>query len=231
MNSLRFDDEGNSNSRPCLHKQIGTRTGQSQRVSTTKGRATPPGFQHQGLLLGIESCTRQSRKGATMRKLAAYLCVLVSLNAFAAKHRKNVPPAPLPTVVVTAKKIFLSNGGGSNLAYDSFYSEMKQWGKYEIVGSPEEADLIVELAYRVERGGTRVWSSSNTYDGTTQVHSAQIVDPQLTLTIFDAKTKNSLWSELDHRRLARRENNREKEIINSADRLVEDLKARVSIPR
>jgi hypothetical protein len=129
-----------------------------------------------------------------MRKLALYLCVLVSLNASAAKNRKDVPPAPLPAVVTNAKKIFLSNGGGSNLAYDSFYSEMKQWGKYEIVGSPEEADLIVELAYRVERGGTRVWSSTNTYDGTTQVHSAQIVDPELTLTIFDAKTKNSLWS-------------------------------------
>jgi hypothetical protein len=166
-----------------------------------------------------------------MRKLAVFLCVLVSMNASAAKSRKDVPPAPLPAVVTNAKKIFLSNGGGSNLAYDSFYSEMKQWGKYEIVGSPEEADLIVELAYRLERGGTRVWSSTNTYDGTTQVHSAQIVDPQLTLTIFDAKTKNSLWSEVDHRRLARREKNREKEIINSADRLVGDLKARVSIPQ
>jgi hypothetical protein len=166
-----------------------------------------------------------------MRKLAMSLCVLVSLNASAAKNRKDVPTAPLPAVVANAKKIFLSNGGGSNLAYDSFYSEMKQWGKYEIVGSPEEAELIVELAYKVERAGTRVWSSTNTYDGTTQVHSAQIVDPQLTLTIFDAKTKNSLWSEVDHRRLARREKNREKEIINSADRLVGDLKARVSVPQ
>src|SRR5450631_3534070 len=119
-----------------------------------------------------------------MRKLVMSLCVLISLTTFAAKSRKDVPPAPLPTVVVNAKKIFLTNGGGSNLAYDSFYSEMKQWGKYEIVGSPEEADLIIELAFRVEHGGTRIWSSSNTYDGTTQVHSAQIVDPQLTLTIF-----------------------------------------------
>jgi hypothetical protein len=166
-----------------------------------------------------------------MRKLVAFLCVFIALSAYAAKNRKEVPPAPLPAVVVNAKKIFLTNGGGSNLAYDAFYSEMKQWGKYDIVGSPEEADLIVELAYRVEHGGTRVWSSSNTYDGTTQVHSAQIVDPQLTLTIFDAKTKNSLWSEVDHRRLARREKNREKETVNSADRLVQDLKARVSIPQ
>jgi hypothetical protein len=145
--------------------------------------------------------------------------------------KKDVPVAPLPAVIVNAKKIFLSNGGGSNLAYDAFYSKMKEWGKYEIVGSPDEADLIVELSYRVEDKGTRVWSSTNTYNNTTQVHSAQIVDPQLILTIYDAKTKNSLWSETDHRRLAKREKNREKETVNSADRLVGDLKTRVSVPQ
>jgi hypothetical protein len=166
-----------------------------------------------------------------MRKIVVALCVFISLNAFGAKHRNDIPVAPLPTVVVNAKKIFLTNGGGSNLAYDAFYSDMKQWGRYEIVDSPDEADLIVELAYRVDRGGTRVWSSTNSYDGTTQVHSAQMLDPQVTLTIYDAKTKNSLWSEVDHRRLARREKNREKETINSADRLVEDLKSRVSVPQ
>jgi hypothetical protein len=167
-----------------------------------------------------------------MRRVASVLVfagLSIALNALAAKERKDVPAAPLPSGVVNAKTVFLTNGGGSNLAYDSFYSEMKDWGKYKIVGSPDEADLIMELAYRVEHGGTRVWSATNSYNGTTDVHSAQIIDPQLTLTIFDAKTKNSLWSEVDHRRLARREKNREKEVINSAERLADDLKARVNI--
>jgi len=165
-----------------------------------------------------------------MRKIGAVLCLFFSICAVAGKSRKDIPPAPLPSVVVNAKKVFLTNGGGSNLAYDAFYSEMKKWGKYEIVGSPDEADLIVELAYRVDHGGTRVWSSTNSYDGTTQVHSSQIVDPQVVLTIYDAKTKNSLWSMTDHRRLARREKNREKETVNSAERLVQELKTRVSLP-
>jgi hypothetical protein len=103
---------------------------------------------------------------------------------------------------------------------------MKKWGKYQIVGSPNDADLIVELSYQVEDMGTRVWSSVNTYNNTTQVHSRQIIDPKLILTIYDAKTKNSLWSTIDHRRLARMEKNREKEMINSAERLVEELRSR-----
>jgi len=164
-----------------------------------------------------------------MRRILAVLCLLVSINAVAGKSRKDIPPAPLPSVIANAKTVFLTNGGGSDLAYDTFYSDMKKWGRYEIVGSPDQADLIIELAYRVEHGGTRVWSSSNSYDGTTQVHSAQIVDPQLVLTIYDAKSKNSLWSTVDHRRLARREKNREKETINSAERLVDELKTRVDL--
>lgn len=169
-----------------------------------------------------------------MRNFAISLAlgaILLSPRAGANDKKKDVPVAPLPAVIVNAKKIFLSNGGGSNLAYDAFYSKMKEWGKYEIAGSPEEADLIVELSYRVEDKGTRVWSSTNTYNSTTQVHSTQIIDPQLILTIYDAKTKNSLWSETDHRRLARREKNREKEAVNSTQRLVDDLKTRVSVPQ
>jgi len=166
-----------------------------------------------------------------MRNLAAILCLFISLHAVAGKSRKDVPPAPLPSVIVNAKKVFLTNGGGSDLAYDAFYAAIKQWGKYEIVGSPDEADLIVELSYHVEHGGTHVWSSTNSYNGATQVHSAQIVDPQVALTIYDPKSKNSLWSATDHRRLARREKNREKETINSAERLVDELKNRVNIPQ
>ncbi|HEX4004765.1 MAG TPA: hypothetical protein VHX60_01195 [Acidobacteriaceae bacterium] len=164
-----------------------------------------------------------------MRKLALLAALaVISIPAFP-KTRKEVPPAPLPSVVLNAKKVFLANGGGSDLAYDAFYSAMKDWGRYAIAGSPEDADLIIEMAYRVDNGGTRVWSSTNTYTGATQVYSRQIVDPQLTLTIYEAKSRTSVWSTTDHRRLARLEKNREKETVNSAERLVDDLKMRVAV--
>lgn len=164
-----------------------------------------------------------------MHKAGTLALLLGVSTMLLAKTKKDIPAAPLPAIVVNAQKAFLTNGGGSDLAYDAFYAKMKEWGKYNIVGSPDEADLIIELAYRVEHGGTRVWSSTNTYNGTTQVHSAQIVDPELMLTIYDAKSKNSLWSTIDHRRLARREKNREKETIKSAERIVDELRARTTI--
>lgn len=163
-----------------------------------------------------------------MRLLAAAICALSFSSMLHAKTRKDVPPAPLPTAIVDAHKVFLSNRGGSDLAYDAFYQAMKSWGKYQMVGSPDNAELIIELSYEEVHEGTRVWSTANTYDNTTQVHSRQIIDPQLILTIYDAKSKNSLWSTIDHRRLARLEKNREKEMINSAERLVDELRSRAS---
>lgn len=163
-----------------------------------------------------------------MRALTVVLCLVLAAPFLEGKTRKDIPAAPLPSAVLNAHQIFLSNAGGSDLAFDAFYQSMKNWGKFQIVGSPDEADLIVELAYRVENLGTHVWSATNTYTNTTQVYSRQLVDPQLILTIYDAKTKNSLWSTIDHRRLARREKNREKEMINSAERLVEELQSRAN---
>ena len=167
---------------------------------------------------------------ATTCRIIVFWCLVVAATSLVGKTRKDIPAAPLPSAIINAHKIFLSNRGGSDLAFDAFYSGMKSWGKFEIVGSPDDADLIVELAYRVEDHGTRVWSSTNTYNGDTQVHSRELIDPQLTLTIYDAKTKNSLWSTIDHRRLARMEKNREKETINSAQRLLDELRLRTNLP-
>ncbi len=54
-----------------------------------------------------------------------------------------------------------------------------------------------------------------------------MTDPELQRNIYDAKTKDLLWSVTDHRRLARLEKNRETESVNSADRLAAGLKERV----
>jgi hypothetical protein len=147
------------------------------------------------------------------------------------KNRKDVPPAPLPEAIARAKSAFLTNGGGSDLAYDEFFAQMKRWGRFQVAPSPSEAEIIIQLKYFVEDKGTKVWSSTNTYTGQTQVHSRQVTDPQLEIDVYDAKTKDLLWSVTDHRRLAVREKNREKETINSADRLVLELQERIEPPQ
>ncbi len=52
------------------------------------------------------------------------LCTCAALGG----SKKHVPAAPLPEAIIDAKRVF-ANGGGSNLAFDAFYSALKTWEK------------------------------------------------------------------------------------------------------
>jgi hypothetical protein len=159
-------------------------------------------------------------------KKSVLVLVLLFLPFGAFGKKKEIPPAPLPSQITQAKTVFLVNGGGSEVAYDAFYQEMKLWGKYSIVGSPETADLIITIQYWTEHNGSSGMPVYNSYTKQTTYYSSENIDPQLKLTIVDAKSKAELWSSIDHRKLVRMSHNRDKEIVNSATRLVDELKAR-----
>ena len=71
---------------------------------------------------------------------------LLSLPLLSADKPKDaVPPAPVPSPIAAAKKVFISNAPGSNLpasfggtdrTYNEFYAAMKGWGHYELVPPP-----------------------------------------------------------------------------------------------
>ena len=69
--------------------------------------------------------------------------------AVEAKHKKDIQHAPFPAAILQAKTAFLANGGGGDLADDTFYQAMKQWGRYQITDSPDKAELIFEVSYGV----------------------------------------------------------------------------------
>lgn len=69
---------------------------------------------------------------------------------------KTVLPAPFPAQITSGKKAFVSNAGGDTnrlfsgeprRLYDQFHAALKSWGRYELVGSPAEADLVLEIGF------------------------------------------------------------------------------------
>src|ERR1700723_3799054 len=79
-------------------------------------------------------------------------------------HAQESPSAPVPAQLITAGKIFISNAGGDIdpntrrlgeflglpiRPYNEFYSAMKSWGRYQIVSTPSDADLIFEISFSV----------------------------------------------------------------------------------
>jgi hypothetical protein len=99
--------------------------------------------------------------------------------------------APIPSQIATAHTVFLSNLGADanfpidpNQAYTAIYNGLQNWGQYQLVSTPEEADLIFQL-HDLSTYTTYVGNHGSTYT---------INNPSFMLTIVDAKSNVTLWT-------------------------------------
>jgi hypothetical protein len=137
---------------------------------------------------------------ALIRRPLLSLCLLLPLLTVACL-RVAPPPSPPPSPdviarVTSAKKIFLSNGGeeqqfvknipgGPNEAYNELYASLKQWGRFQLVASPAQADLIFEI--RGMERSAEVAGNPGSPQGVTYFLAF------LNLSILDPSTKDSLY--------------------------------------
>jgi hypothetical protein len=161
--------------------------------------------------------------------LSSVVLTLSLLSSFTAAQTKQIPPAPIPTQISTAKKIFIANGGGDDpgiyealfnrdvdRAYNQFYGAMKSVDRYELVGSPAEADLLLEIRFLVLPSGTNV-SKGDTFGPT--------YDPQFRLEIRDPKSNALLWGFTEHMEWAILQGNRNKNFDQASARIATDVLA------
>lgn len=138
------------------------------------------------------------------------------------KKKSSAQLAPVPTALLKAKKIFLVNTGSDASLFDLFYSEMKSWGKYELVGSPEEADLTFEFSFGSQGEAPEIYTNA----GTGMTYS--IVINKAKMAVRDTRSKSLLWSSTQTAQGARRKkteiNNQRKAVL----KLLDDFKRRVT---
>jgi hypothetical protein len=89
----------------------------------------------------------------------------------AAARAAAVPAAPVPSTILTAKNVFIANATGElalppgdpDLTYNEFYAAMKSWGRYELVISPADADMVLQIqfacTYIMQGPGSSVFTS------------------------------------------------------------------------
>jgi hypothetical protein len=151
------------------------------------------------------------------------------LSVFPAAQTKQIPPAPIPTQISTAKRVFIANGGGDepgidepifsggvDRSYNQFYAAMKSAGRYELVGSPAEADLLFEIRFAVKTSTTKVFKGDTI---------GSSLDPQFRLEIRDPKTNALLWAFTEHMEWAILQGNRNRNFDQASARIVTDVLA------
>lgn len=156
--------------------------------------------------------------------LTMFSCAILN----AQQSSRAIPLAPLPSPLIDAKKVFISYAGqesnpeagdfsgGSSRTYNEFYAAMKSWGRYELVASPAECDLVFEIRFR---DPTSVKGVSN---GSSIGPSDE---PQFRLVVLDQKTHVVLWAFTEYVERAYRKGNRDKNFEQSLALVVADVKS------
>jgi hypothetical protein len=158
-----------------------------------------------------------------LRILATACALLASASGLGAQQSKMPPPAPVPDQIAAAQKVFISNAGGESFEnviddtvfnggpdrpYNELYSALKSWGHYEIVWSPESADVILEISWNLSDTGLKL-----------------PVLGQLRLRMIDPKTHVTLWSFIEYVRGAILLGNRDKNFDQAMNSIVSRLKS------
>jgi hypothetical protein len=142
---------------------------------------------------------------------------LTTVPSAQAQQTPNVPPAPVPIQILTAKKIFITNGdsdpilGIPSLAYSEFYASLKSLGTYEFVQTPADADLVLEVRSEIAVPTQEVFV--------------------LRLAIIDPKTSILLWRITEHVQPWAREATGRKNFDEAMAALVSDLNKLIVSPR
>jgi hypothetical protein len=161
----------------------------------------------------------------TIKPLAFYLTVAILglIQVLSAQQPKGPAPAPVPAQIVAAQKVFISNAGGESLEtvidetvfnggpdrpYNEFYAAMKSWGRCELVSSPADADLILEISWALSDTGLRL-----------------PVLGQLRLVVIDPKTHVTLWNFTEYVRGAILLGNRDKNFDQAMNTVLGRLKS------
>ncbi len=152
------------------------------------------------------------------------LCQMTLLMAPLSRAQQPADPpiAPVPGQIASAKKIFLSNASGEgwapagvpDLTYNEFYVDMKSWGRYELVSTPADADVVFEIRFTTQVGPTSVTQG--------QGYSSQ--DFQFRLTILDPKTRVVLWAFTESIPQAANKNASRKKFDDAMTAIVNDAK-------
>jgi hypothetical protein len=168
------------------------------------------------------------RNGAVEAALLVTALLTAAKPEALAQQTRAATPAPVPTQITSARRAFVSNAGsdsygpevyheltkydgGPDRLYNLFYAALKQWGRFELVGEPVQAEVVYAVRFASPAVAKR--------------DSVELVyDPQINLTIIDPATRVTLWSMTEHIEPARPRSVANSNFDRAVQRLVDRTK-------
>jgi hypothetical protein len=132
-------------------------------------------------------------------KTVVFVLAAAAMLAGPQMARANDKP-PLPVNVLAARKIYVDNRTGDAVIQNNAYLELAKWGRFQLVDSPQKADLVLRLLG--SDSVTLVPAGAKTYVYGLQARIARLqgADEQVPggftrLSLIDPKTGVAFWTE------------------------------------
>jgi hypothetical protein len=124
-----------------------------------------------------------------LQKLVSFSLASVLVSTQLALAQSVSPNAPVPSQIQQAQTVFLTNSGSdpnfpidATKAFNDIYAALQTWGRYKLVNSPDQADLVFKL-----KDIAPITDVTGNRGGVYSVTS-----PAFQLTILDPKSKIAL---------------------------------------
>jgi len=168
-----------------------------------------------------------------MRWWAIVTLLLMSAMAHAqaqnqAEDAKDTKPFVPPAArLQAAKTAYLKNGGGSEIPYNVIESGLEGWGRFTLVDSPAQADIVIQVDSPEEDTGTSVSSSADANGHSSTASSRNITVDIIKITVFDARTHLPLWTANERPKGGFKEKTRDDNLVKAAENLVSRFRDRL----
>lgn len=166
------------------------------------------------------------------RAFIGLIGVLLFLASAQSQEQKKALLMTPSARLAAAKTLYVKNAGGSAIPFNVISSGLEGWGRYVVVDSADQADLIAEVSSPREGGGVSMTSSTKTSGVTgrqeeSTTTSRDLSSDPIKLVVYDARNKVPLWSGTEQPKSAMRQKAREDNLVQAAGRLLSKFRQRV----
>ncbi len=170
------------------------------------------------------------RPGSHMSSHLALKIAIVAACFTAALAPAQTPAgshAPIPPAILSARKLFIANGGADaglfphpfsgNAAhgYDQFYSALRGVSQYDLVSNPSEADLVLEFQLQAPLGPANADKSKGAADPL----------PTVSVKIYDRPSHYVLWAFSEVVASAATQKTHDRNLDDAITQLVQDFQS------
>jgi hypothetical protein len=131
-----------------------------------------------------------------------------------------------------AKTMYVKDVRGNGIAHTVITSGLEGWGKYKMVDSVKDADLVVEITAPQESSGMSISSSTSPGEygkpeSSTKTTKELSGGSLVTMTVYDTRNNVPLWRGSEKAKSAMKQKARQDNLVEAAQKVLANFRDRV----